>query len=84
MKATGEKMSPCRTPREMLKVLEVLLPMRTHPDAALNAIGTRGRAERHVQKFCNVVTLSPSPIVINHDALLFCCAMGLYHDDTIP
>ena len=36
MKATGEKMSPCRTPREMLKVLEVLLPMRTHPEAALN------------------------------------------------
>ena len=42
-----------------------------------NAKGTGGITERHVHTFCNVVTLSPSPIVINHDALLFCCVMGL-------
>ena len=36
MKATGEKISPCRTTRKMLKVLEVSLPMRTHPKNALN------------------------------------------------
>ena len=45
----------------------------------VNAKGTAwGITERHAHTFCNVVTLSPSPIVINHDALLFCCAMGLY------